>query len=220
MGIGGGRDHLISPWPIGRMRLAPDGTLFHTHYWRGFYPENGAPDLFFQQYYFKSEDDAHSWSLVSSIPFVPDIRRMPMAYFADGFCEADVAFMPDGSMFTLLRTGYSLDMQFPMYYARSTDGGKSFSEPQVFDRLGVMGKKIFVAIITVANCAFCAILCKTGIDKVMTQMANGKKTPSLLLPEWIFTIFLPIGAVFLILHTIEFCVDVWTNNAACVQIEE
>ena len=29
-----------------------------------------------------------------------------------------------------------------------------------------------------------------------------------------------IGAVFLILHTIEYCIDVWTNNAACVQIEE
>ena len=137
MCIGGGRDYLVSPWPIGRMRLSPDGTLFHTHYWRGLYPENGAPDLFFQQYYFKSEDAAHSWSLVCAIPFVPDVRKMPRAYFADGFCEADIAFMPDGSIFTLLRTGYSLDMQFPMYYARSTDGGRSFSEPQIFDRLGV-----------------------------------------------------------------------------------
>ena len=54
----------------------------------------------------------------------------------------------------------------------------------------------------------------------MTQMANGKKTPSLLLPEWMFTIFLPIGAVFLILHTIEYCIDVWTNNAACVKPTE
>ena len=98
--------------------------------------------------------------------------------------------------------------------------GSLISLSLVFDRLGVMGKKIFVAIITVVNCAFCSILFKTGIDKVMTQMKNGKRTPSLLIPEWIFTVFLPIGAVFLILHTIEFCIDVWTNNAACVQIEE
>ena len=102
----------------------------------------------------------------------------------------------------------------------SARDGSLISLSLVFDRLGVKGKKIFVAIITVVNCAFCAILFKTGIDKVMTQMANGKKTPSLLVPEWIFTIFLPIGAVFLILHTIEYCIDVWTNNAACVQIEE
>ncbi|MBQ8390340.1 MAG: TRAP transporter small permease [Oscillibacter sp.] len=98
--------------------------------------------------------------------------------------------------------------------------GSLISLSLVFDRLGVKGKKIFVAIITVVNCAFCAILLKTGIDKVMTQMANGKKTPSLLLPEWMFTIFLPIGAIFMILHTIEFCLDVMTNSAACVQIEE
>ena len=103
----------------------------------------------------------------------------------------------------------------------SARDGSLISLSLVFDRLNVTGKKIFVAIITVVNCAFCAILLKTGIDKVITQMANGKKTPSLLLPEWIFTIFLPIGAVFLILHTIEFCMDVMAGKAACVQqIEE
>ena len=102
----------------------------------------------------------------------------------------------------------------------SARDGSLISLSLVFDRLNVMGKKIFVAIITVANCAFCAIIFKTGIDKVITQMANGKKTPSLLLPEWMFTIFLPIGAVFLILHTIEYCIDVWTNNAACVKPTE
>lgn len=102
----------------------------------------------------------------------------------------------------------------------SARDGSLISLSLVFDRLGVKGKKIFVAIITVVNCVFCAVLLKTGIDKVLTQMANGKQTPSLMLPEWIFTIFLPIGAVFLILHTIEFCVDVMTNNAACVQLTE
>ena len=102
----------------------------------------------------------------------------------------------------------------------SARDGSLISLSLVFDRLGVKGKKIFVSIITVAICAFCGILLKTGIDKVMTQMANGKKTPSLLLPEWMFTIFLPIGAVFLILHTIEYCIDVWTNNAACVKPTE
>ena len=98
--------------------------------------------------------------------------------------------------------------------------GSLISLSLVFDRLNVVGKKIFVAIITVVNTVFFSILLKTGITKVMTQMANGKRTPSLLIPEWMFTIFLPIGAVFLILHTIEFCVDVMTNNAACVQPTE
>ena len=91
--------------------------------------------------------------------------------------------------------------------ALSARDGSLISLSLVFDRLNVVGKKIFVAIITVVNCAFCAILLKTGIDKVMTQMANGKRTPSLMVPEWIFTAFLPIGCIFLLLHTIEYCMD-------------
>lgn len=102
----------------------------------------------------------------------------------------------------------------------SARDGSLISLSLIFDRLKKGGKKVFVAIITVANCTFCGILIKTGIDKVITQMANGKRTPSLMLPEWIFTLFLPIGAAFLILHTIEFCIDVFNNNAPCVQDEE
>ena len=77
----------------------------------------------------------------------------------------------------------------------------------VFDMVGLRGKKILVGIATVVNTAFWVILLKTGIDKVLNQMASGKQTPSLLWPEWVFTIFLPIGCVFLILHTIEYCID-------------
>ena len=38
-------------------------------------------------------------------------------------------------------------------------------------------------------------------------MANGKRTPSLMVPEWMFTVFLPVGCIFLLLHTIEYCMD-------------
>ena len=47
-----------------------------------------------------------------------------------------------------------------------------------------------------------------------------KHTYSLNWPEWVFSIFLPIGAVLLIIHTIEYFIDVMSNNAACVKIEE
>ena len=97
--------------------------------------------------------------------------------------------------------------------------GSLISLSLVFDRLKVRGKKIFVAIITVANTVLWVLLLKTGIDKVLSQMHSGKLTSSLGWPEWMFTIFLPIGAVFLVLHTIEFCVDVMTDNAPCVQEE-
>ena len=97
--------------------------------------------------------------------------------------------------------------------------GSLISLSLVFDRLKVRGKKVFVAIITVANTVLWVLLLKTGIDKVLSQMHSGKLTSSLGWPEWMFTIFLPIGAVFLVLHTIEFCVDVMTDNAPCGQEE-
>ncbi len=97
--------------------------------------------------------------------------------------------------------------------------GSLISLSLIFDRLKARGKKIFVAIITVANTLFWVLLFKTGWEKVATQMVNGKHTFSLGWPEWVFTIFLPIGAFFLIIHTIEFCVDVMTGNAECIKSE-
>ena len=97
--------------------------------------------------------------------------------------------------------------------------GSLISLSLVFDRLKVRGKKVFVAIITVANTVLWVLLLKTGIDKVLSQLHSGKLTSSLGWPEWMFTIFLPIGAVFLVLHTIEFCVDVMADNAPCVREE-
>ena len=98
--------------------------------------------------------------------------------------------------------------------------GSLISLSLIFDRLKVKGRKIFVAIITVANTAFWIVLLKTGYDKVLSQMASGKLTSSLGWHEWVFTIFLPIGAVFLILHTIEFFIDTMRGESDCVKIEE
>ena len=54
---------------------------------------------------------------------------------------------------------------------------------------------------------FTAILFKYGLDKVITQLENGKRTFVLNWPEWIFWSFVPIGAACMILHFIEFYLD-------------
>ena len=95
--------------------------------------------------------------------------------------------------------------------------GSLISLSLIFDRLKVKGKKIFTAIITVFNCTFWVILVKTGMDKVFSQIATGKHTTSLRWPEWVFTIFLPIGAACLTLHTVEFFLDVMHGEADCVK---
>jgi TRAP-type C4-dicarboxylate transport system permease small subunit len=85
--------------------------------------------------------------------------------------------------------------------------GSLISLSLIFDRLKAGGKKVLTVIITAANILFWVLLLDTGWKKVVTQLGNGKSTPILRIPEWMFTIFLPIGAVFLILHTVEFCID-------------
>ena len=61
--------------------------------------------------------------------------------------------------------------------ALAAQEGSLISLSLIYDRLHIGAKKVFVTIIT------------------------------LQWPEWVFTIFLPIGAIFLVLHTIEFFID-------------
>lgn len=91
--------------------------------------------------------------------------------------------------------------------ALAAQEGSLISLSLIYDRLHTGAKKVFVTIITVFNLVFWGVLIKTGFDKVINQMGTGKHTSSLQWPEWVFTIFLPIGAIFLVLHTIEFFID-------------
>ena len=75
------------------------------------------------------------------------------------------------------------------------------------DRLPEKLKKPSVILITVLSIAFTAILFKYGMDKVITQLENGKRTFVLNWPEWIFWSFVPIGAGCMILHFVEYCLD-------------
>ena len=40
-------------------------------------------------------------------------------------------------------------------------------------------------------------------------MATNKRTSILLWPEWVFMIFLPIGAILLVLHTFEYLMGIY-----------
>ena len=104
--------------------------------------------------------------------------------------------------------------------ALCTRDGSMITLSLIFDNVGIMGKKVLTVIDTVVNLIFYGILIYTGFDKVADQISTGKETFSLGWPEWVFTILLPIGSIFLVLHAIEYMVDVLGNNAACVQPAE
>ena len=89
--------------------------------------------------------------------------------------------------------------------------GELVSLTLVTDRLHGKTKKPVVVLVTVLSVIFTVILFKYGMDKVLTQLANGKRTFVLNWPEWIFWSFVPIGSVCMILHFVEYCIDFCTD---------
>lgn len=73
-------------------------------------------------------------------------------------------------------------------------------------------KKPLMILVTALCVIFSLILFKYGLDKVITQLENGKRTFVLNWPEWIFWSFVPIGAGCMILHFIEYCIDFCTKK--------
>lgn len=98
--------------------------------------------------------------------------------------------------------------------------GELVSLPLLTDRLPEKTRKPIAVLITVLAVIFTAILFKYGMDKVITQLENGKRTFVLNWPEWIFWSFVPIGAGCMVLHFIEYCVDVCTDFEYAKKKEE
>lgn len=98
-----------------------------------------------------------------------------------------------------------------MAAALASREGELVSLTLVTDRLPKKTKKPMVILVTVLSVVFTVILFRYGMDKVLTQLANGKRTYVLNWPEWIFWSFVPIGAVCMILHFVEYCIDFCTD---------
>ena len=77
----------------------------------------------------------------------------------------------------------------------------------VTDRLPARMKRGFLLVNTVLSVCFTSVLFYYGLEKVLAQLENGKRTYVLNWPEWIFWSFVPIGAACMILHFIEFYLD-------------
>ena len=73
--------------------------------------------------------------------------------------------------------------------------GELVSLTLVTDRLPKKLKKPSVILITVLSIIFSVILFKYGMDKVITQLQNGKRTFVLNWPEWIFWSFVPLSLI-------------------------
>lgn len=75
------------------------------------------------------------------------------------------------------------------------------------DRVPQKVKKYLLLVDTILCVIFTTILFYYGVDKVITQLQNGKRTFVLNWPEWIFWLFIPVGAFCMVLHFVEYFVD-------------
>jgi len=114
--------------------LAPDGTVWAVQYDNRLV--NGTLKKHFWPMILRSTDAGRTFDLWSEIPYAPDAKADPKAADRIGFTEPTVCFMADDSVLCLMRTTDGRGPG-PSYLSRSTDNGKSWSPPAVFDDLGV-----------------------------------------------------------------------------------
>ena len=123
------------PWLFPQFVVAPNGSLLAVNY-----TLRRVADGRFQEKcpvtILRSTDAGRTWDLWSEIPYAPDPKADPKAAAREGFTEPYLLFMPDGSALCLLRTTDGEGVG-PLYWTRSTDNGRTWTKPAVFDDLGV-----------------------------------------------------------------------------------
>jgi len=89
-----------------------DGTLYQSAY--GYYDG----DSKYRQLILRSTDSGLTWTTRGTVAYSASIP-------GEGFCEAAIERVADGSLLAVMRTGWYLTM----YVARSTDNGATWSAP-------------------------------------------------------------------------------------------
>lgn len=110
-----------------------------THYDIGNDPVTNEFTGYLANYLFRSTDFGYSWDLMHYLPFRPENIPHPDATKWEGFGENDITYAPDGSLVRLIRTngGFLKGTNGYCYLVRSQDGGSTWSDPIIFDRLAV-----------------------------------------------------------------------------------
>ena len=109
-----------------------DGTIIAVIYANGFNSETGklsAYGDFSNVYLFASKDCGRTWDYYSQVLTTTKFS----SFVLEGFCEASIEKVPDSSLIMLIRSG----PVNPSYIVRSTDNGKTWTEPEGYNPTGV-----------------------------------------------------------------------------------
>ncbi|MBF0233177.1 MAG: exo-alpha-sialidase [Desulfamplus sp.] len=117
---------------------------------------------------FESLDNGHSWQNVGEVAFQPDKAADPVWQKKMGFSEPWLGFAPDGSMLCFLRSWYTTPG--PLYLSHSTDRGRTWSKPKVFDDHGCKPKMI-----TLKNGVTVATYGRPGVSITLSRDSAAKQ---------------------------------------------
>ena len=105
------------------MHVMADGSIQGTMY--GYFDG----DTEYRSIWVKSEDNGQNWSVVSTIAKEYNEKFNTKDTLVEGFCEPVSAICADGSILVVMRVG----SYEPLYYARSYDGGKTWTTPKILE---------------------------------------------------------------------------------------
>lgn len=90
--------------------------------------------------------------------------------------------------------------------AAAARDGRLIGLTLLYDLVPKKAKKIFVIILLVSALFFCGLLLYFGIDMVKSEFISGQTTPAMGIPEWIFGLSIPLGAILLLIRMAEYCI--------------
>jgi len=79
--------------------------------------------------------------------------------------------------------------------------------PLLKDKSNGVVRHTLTILITLVMVAFLLVLVYYGWDQVSSQRASGRRTPSMDIPQWWFSLALPVGAALAIVRAVEVAVE-------------
>ena len=158
-----------------RAVIERNGSLFFCTYASGVDPITGEITKYSHMdsaYVFRSDDDGATWVAQSYVQINDKVFEYVHRTHGDhikdfeGFSEPRMGFLPDGGLAMILRTGSKM----PSYIVYSYDEGKTWTEPKLFDKIGV-----FPSILTLGCGVTVASYGRLGVFLRMTDDPSAKE---------------------------------------------
>ena len=139
----------ITPLHIESSIVEHNGVLWATSFAPYILPDGTMGSNWYCSHLLKSEDFGHTWDYVNTIPYKEEYNN-PNCIDIEGFNETAIMFAENGDMVLVIRSG-SLspwtvgDDDHPapkIFITRSSDEGKTWSEPEPFYDFGILPQAV------------------------------------------------------------------------------